>query len=211
MIESLIGAITAFISTIGYPGIFFLMFLESTLVPLPSELVMPFAGFLVALGKMSLLQTIIAAMLGTLSGSLFGYWLGYRFSSKIVKKFGKYLLMHEGHLNQAQKWFKRHGNKTIFFSRFVPGVRHVISVPAGAGKMNLLKFSVFTLLGAGIWNSFLLWLGYTLEKNWEIVYHYTGIIDLFVYFIVIALIAYYAYNILKARKIKLKVKTKRKK
>jgi len=209
MIEILVDKITGLISTIGYPGIFFLMFLESTLVPLPAELVMPFAGFLVALGKMSLLQAIIAAMLGTLSGSLFGYWLGYRFSSKIVKKFGKYLLMHEGHLNQAQKWFKRHGNKTIFFSRFVPGVRHVISIPAGAGKMNLLKFSIFTLLGAGIWNSFLLYLGYTLQKNWEIVYQYTEIVDLFVYFIVIALITYYVYNILKARKIK--VKTKRKK
>jgi len=211
MIESLIGTITAFISAIGYLGVFVLMFLESTMIPLPSELVMPFAGFLVAMGEMSLWPVIIASVLGSLAGSLFGYWLGRKYGHGFIRVFGKYLLLEKNHLIKAEKYFKRHGNKTIFIARFIPGIRHFISIPAGAGKMNLKKFSILTVLGAGIWNSFLLWTGYVLQKNWKIVYGYTQIIDMFLIVIIFLLITYYVYKIIQSKKSRALPNSKRKK
>jgi membrane protein DedA with SNARE-associated domain len=198
--ELIVNYVTAFISAVSYAGIFVLMFLESTMIPLPSELVMPFAGFLVALEQMNLWAAIIFATLGSLAGSLFGYWLGHRFSGRLVRKFGKYFLLNKEHLAKAQKYFKSHGNKTIFFSRFIPGIRHVISVPAGAGKMNLKKFSVLTVLGAGIWNTFLLYLGYILQKNWQTVYRYSGYVDMIVIAIIALLLVYYIYKIIDTKK-----------
>ena len=206
--ELIVNYVTAFISAVSYVGIFVLMFLESTLVPLPSELVMPFAGFLVASSAMNLWLAITASILGSLAGSLFGYWLGHRFSGKLIVKFGKYFLLNEEHLAKAQKYFKSHGNKTIFFSRFIPGIRHVISVPAGAGKMNLKKFSVLTVLGAGIWNTFLLYLGYILQKNWQTVYKYSGYVDMFIILIIFLLIVYWIFSIRKRKKLALVKKKK---
>ena len=200
MIESLITYITAFISAIGYPGLFFLMFLESTVIPLPSELVMPFAGFLVALGKMNAFAAILAALFGSLAGSLFAYYIGKNYGMRFVKKFGKYLFLDETHLQSAEKWFRKYGDKTILFSRFIPGIRHVISIPAGVGKMSLKKFCLFTAIGAGLWNSFLLLLGYILQKNWEVIYSYTEILDMVVIFFIIAFIVYWFYSSLKKNK-----------
>lgn len=200
MIELLISQITGIIFSIGHFGIFVLMAAESTVFPLPSELIMPFAGFLVALNKMDALTVIIAATIGSLCGSLISYWIGYHFGIKVVRKFGKYLLLDEEHLKKAEKWFKKFGGRTIFISRFIPGVRHVISIPAGIGKMNLFKFSILTVLGAGIWNTFLMYLGFMLEKNYNIIYEYTSYIDLIILFIIIVLIIYYISRIIQARK-----------
>jgi membrane protein DedA with SNARE-associated domain len=199
MIEILIDKITGIILGISHLGVFILMLLESTMAPLPSELVMPFAGFLVALNKMDALSVIAAATLGSLCGSLISYWLGRHFGIKIVNKFGKYLLLEEEHLKKAEKWFKRRGGITVFISRFVPGVRHVISIPAGVGKMNLLKFSVLTVIGAGIWNTFLMYLGFMLERNYNLVYEYTSYIDMILLFIVSVLVIYYISRIIKSR------------
>jgi membrane protein DedA with SNARE-associated domain len=197
--ELIVNYVTAFISAVSYAGLFVLMFLESTMIPLPSELVMPFAGFLVALEQMNLWAVIIFATLGSLAGSLFGYWLGRRYSHGFVRKFGKYLLLEKEHLAKAQKYFKSHGNKTIFISRFIPGIRHVISIPAGVGKMNLKKFSVLTILGAGIWNTFLLYLGYILQKNWQIVYKYSGYVDMIIIVIIFLLLVYYVSKIIEKK------------
>jgi membrane protein DedA with SNARE-associated domain len=200
MIEILIEQITGIISQIGHLGVFLLMLLESTMAPLPSELVMPFAGFLVALNKMDLLTVLIVATLGSLVGSLISYWIGYHFGIRFTRKFGKFFLLNEEHLKKAEKWFKRLGGRTIFFSRFVPGVRHVISIPAGVGKMNIFKFAALTVLGAGIWNTFLTWLGFVLQKNYVLVYEYTHYIDLVIVFIVAVLLIYYINKIIEARK-----------
>jgi membrane protein DedA with SNARE-associated domain len=196
MIELIVDKITGIISLISYFGIFILMALESTAFPLPSELVMPFAGFLVAEGKMSFVAVILTSTLGSLAGSLLSYYIGYYGSYKFVKKFGKYFLLNREHLKKAEKWFSKHGKRTVFFSRFVPGVRHVISIPAGIGKMKLAKFSLFTILGAGIWNTVLLTAGFILEKNWKIVYSYSKYIDIILIFLVIAAIVYYAFYLI---------------
>jgi membrane protein DedA with SNARE-associated domain len=162
----------------GYPGVFFLMALESMIFPLPSELLMPFAGFLAVDGQMNFGFVILASSLGSLFGSLLSYFLGFYGGTKMVLKFGKYLFLDEADLEWTQKWFREKGKKTIFISRFIPVVRHLISIPAGIGKMNLAEFSVYTVVGATIWNTFLAYLGYILGKNWASVRHYSEYISI---------------------------------
>jgi membrane protein DedA with SNARE-associated domain len=196
MIDFIVNNITALISIIGYFGVFILMTLESTMIPIPSEAVMPFAGFLAASGGMSLIAVIAVSILASLTGSLISYWIGMNYGYRFVRKFGKYFLVDEAHLLKAEKWFKTNGGKTIFFSRFIPGIRHIISVPAGVGKMNIAKFSMFTVVGAGIWNSFLAILGFELGKNWIIVQGYTIYADIIVIFLAVIAIAYYLSRII---------------
>jgi len=198
--DLLVNNVTELISAIGYWGIFFLMALESTMFPLPSELVMPFAGFLVANGTFEFLTVLVASTLGCLAGSLFSYYLGYYGGIPFVRKFGKYFLMDEKLLKKSEKWFAKRGDITILIGRFIPGIRHVISIPAGVGKMNLLEFSMFTVIGAGAWNAILIWLGYLLEKNWQLVYHYTEYIDLAIIFILFIAVVYYISYVLSERK-----------
>jgi membrane protein DedA with SNARE-associated domain len=201
MIADLIaGQVTTFIAAVGYWGIFFLMALESTMIPLPSEVVMPFAGFLVASGSLSFFTVLFASTVGCLAGSLVSYYLGYRGGLPFVRKFGRFFLMDEKHLIGAEKWFAEKGEWTVFIGRFIPGVRHVISIPAGVGRMNIVSFSAFTLLGAGIWNSILIWTGYILEKNWQIVYRYTEYVDIVIVFIIFIAIVYYITRIIENRK-----------
>ena len=191
MIEFLVNQITAVVSAVGYFGVFILMALESTVFPIPSEGVMPFAGFLVASGTFSFWGAWIASTLGCLAGSLTSYFLGYYGGVRFVRKFGRYFLLDEEHLIKSERWFDKKGSITIFLGRFVPGIRHVISIPAGVGKMNVFSFSFFTLLGAGIWNFVLIYLGYLLEKNWKLVYNYSRYIDLAVIFLVFCAVVYY--------------------
>src|SRR3989344_953566 len=148
--------IVSVIDKLGYVGIFVFMVLESMVFPIPSEAIMPFAGFLVAQGRLNLYLVIALSALASLIGSLLSYYMGYFGGRKFVHKFGRYFFINEGHLIYTEKFFKNYGEKTIFVGRFIPVVRHLISVPAGIGKMNLIKFSLYTILGAGIWNTFIL-------------------------------------------------------
>lgn len=200
IINLLIDNVTAFISAVGYWGVFFLMALESTMFPLPSELVMPFAGFLVANRTFDFFTVLVASTLGCLAGSLFSYYLGYYGGKPFVRRFGKYFLLDERHLKKSEEWFNKKGHLTVLIGRFIPGIRHVISIPAGFGKMNIIEFSTFTIIGAGIWNAFLLWMGYLLEKNWQIVYHYTGYIDILLVFIIIIAVSYYVSYLFSEKK-----------
>lgn len=163
----------ATIDTLGYGGLVFLMALESMIVPLPSELVMPFAGFLVADGKMSAVGVVLSSSLGSVIGSLISYYLGKYGGVAAVHRFGKYLLLDEEDLAKTQAWFSRRGSATIFIGRFVPVVRHLISIPAGMGNMRLRIFLIYTLFGATLWNSFLAYLGFILGQRWEEVRHYS--------------------------------------
>ena len=154
---------------LGYPGILLLMALESMIVPLPSELVMPFAGFLAFQGKMNFALVVLFSSLGSLLGSLLSYYVGKYGGHKVVLKYGKYLFLDINDLERTEKWFARSGGKTIFISRFIPVLRHLISIPAGIGKMDLKKFSIYTIAGATIWNTILAYFGYVLGQNWELV------------------------------------------
>jgi Uncharacterized membrane-associated protein len=195
--ERIAAIAVSIISASAYPGIFILMMLESMFFPVPSEAVMPFAGFLIVDGTLTWTGTILFATLGSLAGSLISYAIGYYGGKTFILKFGKFFLLKEKHLEMSEHFFNRHGQITIFASRFIPVVRHFISIPAGAGKMNLIKFCIYTVLGAGIWNTFLTYLGYKLKQNWDTVMQYSHYIDTGVLVVLIIALGYYIYKIYK--------------
>ena len=162
------------LETTGYAGAMGLMTLESMIFPLPSEAVMPFVGFQVADGKWDLWLAIAATSLGSMIGSWLSYAMGYYGGKPLVLKVGKYLLLNQRDLDRTEQFFhKRAGLLIIFIARFVPVVRHFISIPAGIGKMSLVSFSLVTLIGATMWNTFLLGLGMWLRDRWHIVQKYS--------------------------------------
>jgi len=190
----------AIIAATSYPGILFLMMLESMVFPVPSEAVMPFAGFLIADGKLSFVGVVIAATLGSIIGSLISYAMGYYGGKPFINKFGKYLLLDTHDLDVTVRFFEKRGSLTIFIARFIPIIRHLISIPAGMGKMNLVKFSIYTIAGAAMWNAFLTYLGIKLKDNWTEVMKYSHTIDIFVIVAFALVVAYYGYKIYKSRK-----------
>lgn len=197
--EFIIHYATLIIDQTGYLGIGFLMILESMIAPVPSEAVMPFAGFLWFEGKMNPWIIIIVSTIGSIIGSLLSYWIGAYGGRPFIKKFGKYLLLNEHHLDMTERFFSRFGEKAIFISRFVPVVRHLISLPAGVGRMRMDKFIVYTIVGAGLWNAFLAYLGYKLGENWERIGSWTHILDIILVVALVGVIGYFLYKQIKSR------------
>jgi len=191
---------TDVISTIGYPGVFFLMVLESMIVPVPSELVMPFAGFLISQGEFSFLFVIIASSLGSIVGSLISYYMGKYGGNRLVMKYGKYLLLDKEDLIKTEEWFKKRGEYTIFIGRFIPVMRHLISIPAGIGNMNLKRFIVFTIAGASLWNFTLTYAGYLLGKNWGKIEQYTEPFSIAVAVLILLGLAFMVYRQIRHKK-----------
>jgi membrane protein DedA with SNARE-associated domain len=198
--ESIAAFGTHVIAGIGYVGVFLLMIAESMVLPVPSEAVMPFAGFSVAEHSLSWPGVILSATLGSIIGSLIGYAIG-RFGGKpFLLRFGKYLLLDSEDLEKTTRFFQRRGSVTILVSRFIPIVRHLISIPAGMGSMPLLPFCLFTVIGAGAWNAFLTWCGFVLRNNWETVLRYSHVIDIVVIVLLVALVILYVARHLTRRK-----------
>jgi len=176
------------LDTTAYAGAFILMALESMIAPVPSEAVMPFVGFLVADGKWDLWLALLATSLGSLVGSLASYGMGYYGGKPLVLKVGKYLLLNRHDLEITERYFhQRQGVLTVFAARFIPVIRHFISIPAGMGRMPLLPFLLVTLIGATLWNGFLLYCGMRLREHWTSVQKYSHQVD-----IVIILLAFVA-------------------
>ena len=188
------------ISSTGYLGIFFLMTLESMVAPVPSELVMPFAGFLVADGKLNLWLVIIVSTLASITGSLISYFVAYYGEKELIHKFGRFVLLDKEELDWTEMWFRKRGGITIFISRFIPVIRHLISIPAGLAKMDLKQFIIFTAIGATAWNTFLLWVGIQLRERWNMVEHYSKPLDIMVIALIAFAGAYYVYKHIKRRK-----------
>ena len=191
--EFLIAYITAIIHKIGYFGIFILMVLESMIAPVPSEAVMPFAGFLVYSGKFNLFLTILASSIGSIIGSLLSYYIGFYGGRPFVMKLGRYLFLEEAQLDFTINFFKKYGAITILISRFIPVVRHLISIPAGVGRMGIKKFVFYTLAGATLWNSFLIYVGMKLGENWQSISKYTEQLDILILVLIILAVIYYVY------------------
>lgn len=171
MIEFATSLIISFIENTGYLGIFILMTLESALIPIPSEITMPFAGFLVQRGELSLALVILTGAFANLFGSLIAFGLGFYLEEhvilKLIKKYGKYLLLTIAEYEISLKWLSKHGDQVAFFSRILPGVRTFISLPAGLSEMNVFKFSIYTFLGSVIWSAFLVYIGVYFGENWH--------------------------------------------
>ncbi len=192
LFEQLSALFTGLISSTGYLGVFVLMVLESMVAPVPSELVMPFAGFLVADGKMDLLIVILVSSVASLTGSLISYFIAYYGEKGMIHRFGKLFFLDKKELDWTEKWFKKHGDATVFVSRFIPVVRHLISLPAGLAKMKLGHFIVSTLAGATLWNTFLLWAGIQLRERWDLIRKYSEQLDVVIIVFILAGAAYAA-------------------
>jgi membrane protein DedA with SNARE-associated domain len=179
----------------GYLGIFIMMFLESTFFPFPSEVAMIPAGYLAAKEEMNLGFAIFVGTAGSLLGALFNYYLAKKYGRKGVLKFGKYFFFTEEKLIKVEAYFKKHGSFSTFVSRLIPGIRQLISLPAGLAKMDLAKFSLYTTLGAGIWVAVLAFLGYFIGENEALIKEYLRqIIMVTLALIVLASIIYIYLN-----------------
>lgn len=150
------------VGSLGYFGIFVMMFLESSFFPFPSEVVMIPAGVLAYRGEMNIYLAILFGILGSLSGALFNYYLALKMGRAFIIKYGKYVFFGEKSMQKMENFFQKHGHISTFVGRLLPAIRQYISLPAGIAKMNLAKFCVFTSLGAGIWVCILAWIGYSL-------------------------------------------------
>ncbi len=153
------------VGDMGYFGIFLLMFLESTFFPFPSEVIMIPAGYLAYKGEMNLVAVIVVGILGSVAGALFNYYLARHFGRAFLLRYGKYMLIKPQTLEKLEAFFRKHGELSTFNGRLIPGIRQLISLPAGLAKMNVAKFSFYTALGAGIWVIILVALGYLLGSN----------------------------------------------
>jgi membrane protein DedA with SNARE-associated domain len=171
ILEGLQGWITSIIESIGYAGITFVMFAENLFPPIPSELVMPFAGFLVAQGRFNLILTILAGTLGSLLGAVALYYIGLLAGESLVRpffrRFGKFFLLSEQDLDKALGAFTRHGDLIVLGGRVVPIIRSLISLPAGMNRMPLGRFLIFTAIGSLVWTSILTIGGMLLGAAWE--------------------------------------------
>jgi len=187
------------ISRLGYGGIILLMAVESANIPLPSEIIMPFSGFLVFQGQFSLWWTGFFGALGCLVGSILSYWLGYCGGRPLVEKYGKYIFISHHDLNLADRWFKKYGDETVFFGRLLPVVRTYISFPAGIARMNFKKFSIYTFAGSLPWCLLLAFLGLKLGENWESLKKYFHSFDWVIGVLILAGIAWWIWRHLRNR------------
>jgi membrane protein DedA with SNARE-associated domain len=154
---------------LGYPGIVILMAIESSVLPLPSELVMPPAGYLASQGKMSAVAAVLCGTAGSVLGALVNYALAVFVGEPVLRKYGKYVLVSERSLDRSELFFRRHGEISTFVGRLLPVIRHLISIPAGMSRMRLGRFATFTAAGAGIWCAILAYLGWLIGRHGEAV------------------------------------------
>ena len=191
MFHEIINFIVDTVSSLGYMGIFFMMFLESSFFPFPSEVVMIPAGYLAYKGEMNLFLAILAGIAGSLAGAVFNYYLAMKFGRTFISKYGKYVLVKEETLEKMEDFFAKHGHISTFSGRLIPAVRQYISLPAGLAKMNLWKFSLYTSLGAGIWVLILALLGYFIGSNQALIDEYLKIIIVSILVLLAVFILFY--------------------
>lgn len=182
------------IGTFGYPGIFILMAMESSVIPIPSELVMPPAGYLAQKGEMNLLLAILCGTFGSLVGAYINYFGSHYLGRPLLLKYGRYVFITEKKFARVENFFLKHGEISTFIGRLLPVARHLISLPAGLAGMDHFKFSLYTLLGAGIWVTILTYIGYFIGANQELIMRYSKQAVILVVIFSIILIILYIWN-----------------
>lgn len=199
LIDLLVQITVGIINYLGYAGTFILMFLESCGVPFPSEVIMPFSGFLVADGQMNFYLVVLFGTLGNIGGSMLAYWIGKIGGRPLIEKYGKYILISHHDLDLADRWFAKRGELAVFFGRLLPVVRTYISFPAGIAQMNFKKFTLYTALGVLPWTALFAWLGVKMGNNWELIRAKLHDFDLAIAGLIIVLIILYVWRHLKHR------------
>ena len=187
------------IKSTGYTGVFILSALESAAIPIPSEVVIPFSGFLVASGKFSILGVVIVSTVANLVGSLILFLMGRSGGRWVLENYGKYIFIHKRDLDTADRWFVKHGNVAVFWGRMLPVIRTFISLPAGVAKMSLGRFSLLTFLGALPWNLFLALVGLKAGKNWNVLHDYFRKADILIVGLIVVLVVWYVWSHLKKK------------
>ncbi len=194
--------VTGIIQSFGYFALFALMTLESVFVPIPSEVTMPFAGYLASQGSLNLWFVMLAGALGNLAGSLVGYYIGYLLEESVligwIRRYGKYVLLKEEDYHRGASWFSKYGSAAVFLSRLLPAVRTYISLPAGMFEMNVWRFSLYTFAGSLLWSGLLAWIGYLLGNQWNDIGDYVAPLEYGIAVCGVLLVGYYLYR--RARK-----------
>ena len=193
-LEFLGSIIISVISHLGYPGIVLLMGLESACIPLPSEVIMPFSGYLVSTGRFRLGWVALAGAVGCNLGSLVAYYAGAWGGRPLAEKYGRLLLVSRHDLEMADRFFARHGDWAVFVSRLLPVVRTFIALPAGVARMNLLRFNIYTFLGSLPWCWALAYIGFKLGPRWPILREYFHRFDAIIGFVVVLGVAWFIYS-----------------
>ena len=183
----------------GYAGIFLLSALESAAIPIPSEVVIPFSGFLAVSGRFNIWLIILTATLANLAGSIVLFWIGRSGGRWILERYGKYVFIHKHDMERGDKWFAKYGNKAVFWSRMLPVVRTFISLPAGVSEINFSRFCLLTLLGSLPWNASLAFVGYKAGENWNVLHDYFRSVDVVILTLVVVFACWYVWRHLKNR------------
>jgi membrane protein DedA with SNARE-associated domain len=185
-------------TSLGYWGIGLLMFLENLFPPIPSELIMPLAGFTVSQGRMNLGLAVLAGTVGTMAGTFAWYYLGrvmnYQRLENLITRYGKWIGVSVSEIDRVNSWFNQHGNKAVFFGRMVPGIRTLISLPAGMNKMPITSFTLYSTMGTLIWTLALTTAGFLLGDNYAMIEKYLAPVSKLVLFGLIGLISYWLFR-----------------
>ena len=199
MIQELAQQLVDLIFDWGYLGIFIMMAIESSFIPFPSEIVLVPAGYLASKGEMNIAYIMGSALVGSLVGAFINYYLAFTLGRKFLLKFGKYFFISPQTLEKMESYFKKHGHISTFTGRLIPGIRQLISIPAGLARMNIVEFSIFTTLGAGIWALILVYLGYFIGTNEALIHQYLKEITIIVFVLLVMVVwVYYTYQKKKA-------------
>jgi membrane protein DedA with SNARE-associated domain len=195
--------VISLMSSLGYWGIGLLMFLENLFPPIPSELIMPLAGFTVAQGKMNFGMAVLAGTIGTMAGTYAWYYLGrlvnYRRLQAWTERYGKWIRVTAQDIDRVNDWFNKYGSKAVFFGRMVPGIRTLISLPAGMNQMPFVTFTIYSTLGTTLWTLALTTAGFLLGENYTSIEQYLAPISKLVAFGLIGLIGYFIFKKVRSR------------
>jgi membrane protein DedA with SNARE-associated domain len=182
------------IARFGYGGIMVTMAIESACIPLPSEIIMPFSGYLVSTGRFTMLGVTLAGAIGNVLGSAMAYYAGVWGGRPFVERYGRYVLISRRDLERADKWFARYGDAAVLISRLLPVVRTFISLPAGVARMNFARFVIFSFIGALPWCWFLAYIGFKLGEQWDQLRVYFHGFDLLIGLLVLSAAAYFLWS-----------------
>ncbi|BAH08364.1 hypothetical protein CKR_3313 [Clostridium kluyveri NBRC 12016] len=190
MIERIIDVVIFVLDKTGYAGTFIAMALESACIPIPSEAILPFGGYLSFTGRLNLTLVIIFGTLGGTAGSIGAYYIGKIGGRPLVEKYADKLRLSKSHIEKSDYYFNKYGEKIVFYSRLLPIIRTFISLPAGISKMDVKKFTIYTLLGSAIWSVLLGYAGYKMGENWTIIREWFHFADIALVILIIAFILY---------------------
>ena len=198
MLANIASFITHAISNLGYLGVAGLMAVESACIPLPSEVILPFSGYLVATGRFSLWLVALAGATGSVVGSMVAYALGAWGGRPLLERYGSYVLVSTDDLDRADRWFERHGDLTILVGRVLPVVRTYIGLPGGMARMNLWRFNAYTFVGSFVWSLGLAWIGKLLGEHWHTIGGWFHRFDVAIVALVVGAAGWYVYRHVRA-------------